>query len=75
MNQTVCPVTGFALVEGLMIGYRVAKKEYGPVSPLPRDPAATPRVSATWVCLDVTVKAIEAIGPFEGLQATERIRY
>lgn len=60
MNQTVCPVTGFALVEGLMTGYRVAKKEYGPVSPLPRDAAATPRVRATWGRFDVPGKTIYA---------------
>lgn len=60
MNSTVCPVTGFALVEGLMTGYRVAKKEYGPVSPLPRDAAATPRVRATWGRFDVPGKTIYA---------------
>lgn len=60
MNQTVCPVTGFALVEGLMTGYRVAKKEYGPVSPLPRDATATPRVRATWGRFDVPGKTVYA---------------
>lgn len=60
MNQSVCPVTGFALVEGLMTGYRVAKKEYGPVSPLPRDAAATPRVRSTWGRFDVLGKTIYA---------------
>ncbi|GAA5227010.1 RES domain-containing protein [Paeniglutamicibacter antarcticus] len=60
MNQTVCPVTGFALVEGLMTGFRVAKKEYGPVSPLPRDAAATPRTRAAWGRFDVPGKTIYA---------------
>lgn len=60
MNQIICPVTGFALVEGLMTGYRVAKKEYGPVSPLPRDSEATPKTRAAWGRFDVPGKTIYA---------------
>lgn len=35
MNQTVCPVTGFTIVEGLMGGYCVKGKECGPVNSFP----------------------------------------